>query len=55
MVFGQSIPLEPLPVLDTTDYLGKGAVNGSDLGNKTGQIQYNTPLPHLARTDLVWL
>lgn len=52
LLFGQSIPLEPLPVLDTTNYLGKGSVDRSDLGNKTGQTQYGALPPS---TSHAWI
>jgi hypothetical protein len=41
LLFGKSIPLEPFPVLDTTNYLREGDVDIQGLRNKTGKSSTN--------------
>lgn len=43
LLFGKSIPLEPFPVLDTTNYLVEEGVDGQGLGIKLDNLGQATP------------
>lgn len=47
LLFGKSIPLEPFPVLDTTNYLVEEGVDGQGLGIKLDNLRQATPISQL--------